>query len=66
MDTYERARRAIHEIAQLLEKMAQEDLKLVKEIDLVMGETNLRREDMKTKIEAIRVNAARIRKETKR
>jgi len=67
VSTYERARRAIHETAMLLEDMAKENLKLLEEIERISRDPGTpRRERVKKKLEAIRDNANRVRKETRR
>ena len=63
----ERIRRTLHEVAGLLENMAEEDLKLVEEIEKISRDPgSLLRKRMRKKLEAIRDSANRIRKETKR
>lgn len=65
----ERARRLLHEVAMLLEDMAKEDLKLLQQISVIDAAQTANhpgRERIRKKLEAIRDNANRIRKETRR
>jgi len=60
----ERVRRTLHEVAVLLEDMAVEDLKLLEEIQQVRGrDGEALRSRTRSKLEAIRQSANRIRKE---
>lgn len=63
----ERIRRTLHEVAILIQDMAEEDLKLLEEIQQVRGrDGEAMRSRTRSKLNAIRDSASRIRKETRR
>lgn len=63
----ERIRRTLHEVAILIQDMAEEDLKLLEEIQQVRGrDGEAMRSRTRSKLSAIRDSASRIRKETRR